>query len=272
MKLRVIAWLLLSTVAARAEEPPAAPEPPAACLTGQLPLVGDDNAPHCCWPGQSWSGGACHGVATCPSGLLTAGERCVRPMPIPAEAPPVERERPAAPAAPAAAYRAGSHNLLTSSTLTINSLSGGIAAVASLGIGGDVVYRHVFAGGVTVQPRLGLTVLGEFGSSGSLSIILFRPGLGVGFAFAPGERVAFTPLVAYDLLFLFAQVGGVGGGGQSELAHAVALELPLTIFLGGGLFLEVLATGGVLYVPAMAFSREQILPSFSIGHRFGISF
>ncbi|MCG8556053.1 MAG: hypothetical protein MJD61_12320 [Proteobacteria bacterium] len=68
-------------------------EQAAACAAGQLLQSG-----HCCWPGQIWSEDAsrCTGVPACPSGLMRAGEDCVKPKPVVARAQPPEPKIPGA--------------------------------------------------------------------------------------------------------------------------------------------------------------------------------
>ena len=112
---------------------------------------------------------------------------------------------------PAPRYAHGSTSLLGGATLSAGlfAASGSGTAFQAVTVGAGIALRHVFHPGFTLEPRLALDTLLATGASGLYAVLAARAGLGAGWAFSLGRRVAVTPMLAYEATFVG---GGVNGG------------------------------------------------------------
>ncbi|MBK7864605.1 MAG: hypothetical protein IPJ65_39585 [Archangiaceae bacterium] len=165
-------------------------------------------------------------------------------------------------APPSYDYAHGSVSVLGSAALGVGlaSASQSGSAFQAVGLMSGLAVRFVTRRGFAVEPRLGLDGALLTGGAGLYALVQGRMGLGAGWAFSLSRALALTPMVSYEAAYV---VGGIAGA-LAGLTHAVALELPLSIFLGRDVFIELYARGGGTLM------LGQVVPSLGAGYRLGM--
>jgi hypothetical protein len=189
---------------------------------------------------------------------------CLAVCTAPAVAAAQPRPGPAGEPGPARRYARGSFALTTSSSMNLGFFDAPNVGSGFTGgaLGGNVMARLVLRPGLLVQARGGVDALFMSGAAGLYLAMAARIGLGVGWALPLSDRVALSPSVGYDLTLV---AGGINSN-LTGLAHAVTAEVPLTIFVTRGGFIEPFVMGGA----ALAFGG--VAPVVGVGHRFGLVF
>lgn len=105
--------------------------------------------------------------------------------------------------------------------------------------------------GFLVEPTFRLVHVGD-------SEFTVVPGLGLGYAFALGSRVALSPTLRGSVI-LASTWNGLG------LGAIVGVDVPLTIFIGRHAFIEPYVTAGLLI-------SSRVDPTVGVGYRLGVVF
>jgi hypothetical protein len=161
---------------------------------------------------------------------------------------------------PSRGYTGGSVSLIGSASLgaSLFGASQNGSAFQAMTLQGSVAVRVVTKVGFTIEPRVGADGIFTLGSAGLYGLLAPRGGLGLGWAFALNDRLALTPMLAYEATYIY---GGFVAPGVSQTG---VIELPLTVFFSRNAFVEVFARGGAVSM------FGGLAPTFSAGYRFGM--
>lgn len=163
---------------------------------------------------------------------------------------------------PARDYADGSVSFIGSASLGVGLFSAPQqgSSFQTVTLTGGFAVRFVSKLGLVFEPRVGADGLLTTGAAGLYAVFAVRAGLGIGWALRISQRLALTPMVAYEAQLV---AGGVAGG-LGGVMHTGALELPLTVFFSRSGFVEVYVRGGA------STALGSVVPTFAAGYRFGV--